>query len=313
MQKKTKKILLTILQIIISFSLLYFVFRHINIKQTFHVFKNLNYFYLSLAFVFSVVFLQLLFVLRWNIILKFNNIDFSFAKLTKYHYISMSFQMVLPTGVGADAAKAVMLFHKADKVKSVNSAIIARVMGLVVLLFFSSIGVLFLHSEIIDKWKIWIIFSFISVVFIFLLLLNKKINLFIRKIKILGKIKFIKKFLDNFLDNMNIKMLFLLFFTSLLIQFVTITGLYFTFLSIGIHILFLKLMVFIPILLFLTIIIPSIAGIGTKEYFFWYFFSAELINKNVLAAFDIVHYSLILIVVFLGLIFMLYSIVKGKK
>ena len=313
MQKKTKKILLTILQIIVSFTLLYLVFRHINIKQTFHVFKKLNYLYLSIAFVFFVIFQQLLFVFRWHTILKFNNIKFSFQKLTKYHYISIIFQIFLPAAVGADAAKAVMLFPKADKVKSVNSAIIARVMGLFVLLLLSSIGILFSHSELIIKWKPALLIVTCSIMIIFLLLFIPKIKYFIRNIKWLKKIPLVNKVLMNFLENMDFKLLSSLFCSSLLIQIITIISVFYIFLSIGVAINFINLMIFFPLIVFLTIVIPSVVGIGTREYFLWYFFSSTIVSKNVLAAFSVVNYSLLLIVVFVGLLFWMHSIVTNRK
>lgn len=313
MQKKTKKILLTILQIIISFLLLYFVFRHINIKQTFHVFKKLNYFYLSLAFVSFVVFQQLLFVLRWHTILKFNNMDFSFQKLTKYHYISIIFQIFLPAAVGADAAKAVMLFHKADKVKSVNSAIIARVMGLFVLLLLSSLGILFSHSELLVKWKSVLLATTLSIIIFFLLLFIPKIKYFISNIKWLKKIPLVNKVLMNFLENMDFKLLSSLFFSSLLIQIVSIIAVFYIFLSIGVAINFIDLVIFFPLIIFLTIVIPSVVGIGTREYFLWYFFNKAIVSKEVLAAFSVVNYGLVLIVVFIGFLFWIHSIVTNRK
>ncbi len=142
MAKKIK----TIIKFFISFLLLCFVLSKIDIKELLKILKEINLFWLFLAFLFYNL-SKIIAAVRLNYYFKEIGINLSFKTNLILYYVGMFYNLFLPGGIGGDGYKAYLLKKHFDKKLSllIAALLFDRISGLVALILLASL--LFVFSD----------------------------------------------------------------------------------------------------------------------------------------------------------------------
>jgi len=284
-----KKAISFLIKIVTSGTFLFLVIKKIDFPQLLNILKNSNIYLVSIGLLIFIG-ISFLLALRWFLIvgiyLKNKTSLFYIWKLTM---IGLFFNIFLPTSAGGDAIKIFYLVKDDNKkVLPGISVVIDRFIGSLTVLTMGTIGLIFSG---IDNLKIKIFIpslTFILILFYFLLSNSN----FTRKIYTPFK-KILPSFLNEkltFLYNsfnfyfrekkfifLSIISSFFLQCISILTNFIVACGIMRNF-SIPISIFF----VYIP-LIWLSTMIPSIGGIGVREFSYVFFFKSYIGKENAFA------------------------------
>jgi uncharacterized membrane protein YbhN (UPF0104 family) len=220
----------TIIKILFSFILLYFVLSQIDINKLLNILKTSNIFYLFIAFVFFNL-SKIVSAIRLNYYFREIGINLSLKENLILYYIGMFYNLFLPGGIGGDGYKAYILNkkYKTKYKKLISALLFDRISGLVALLFLG--GVLFLFSDFkILSLMIIAGVGSVSIYFIFYFI-SKKLNKFLfyfKQTTILGLIVQILQlisalFIIYALGNMPIIDVLVLFLISSIVAVLPIT------------------------------------------------------------------------------------------
>ncbi|MEW5818929.1 MAG: lysylphosphatidylglycerol synthase transmembrane domain-containing protein [Cyanobacteriota bacterium] len=138
---KKRKLLIRIL---ISVGLMAFFASQVDLKETFSLIIETNYFYLLLCLIIYLLG-QSLSSYKWSIISKAIGFKNKFSEYIQFYYIGMFFNLFLPSTIGGDASKAYYL-SKGDENNRIAPAIYTvlaeRFSGLAVLAWLGTIAML---------------------------------------------------------------------------------------------------------------------------------------------------------------------------
>ena len=125
-----RKKFLNLLKIIISFSLLFLIWRELDLEQLSSVLLNVNLGWLLMAI--ALVLLNIIVrARRWQVLLHALRVDVPLKELVTIYFIGSAFNNLLPSGVGGDAIRAVELNQHTDQVSdAVTSVVVDRFLGL---------------------------------------------------------------------------------------------------------------------------------------------------------------------------------------
>ena len=262
-----------------------------------------------LAFLFSNIFYHLLFVWRWDFILKKNGINIPFGTLLRYQFIGVFFLVLLPSSLGSDVAKFALVNEKGRGAETVNSLFIARIAGIFALLLLAIPGTFIFPFKDVNIVR-WIL---VGILFISLAGIGLIKYPFFNMDKLM-KWKWMekpRKILKNLRHNMNLTLLGPVFWMSLGINLISGIAFYFSFLAIRVDISFSNVFLITPIITTLSAVIPTVLGIGPREAGFQYFFGTALGTKELLGSLSILINLLLFMQVFIGLFF--WITLPGKK
>lgn len=146
---------ITLLKILFSFVLLYFVFTKIQFSEVWEIFKGSNFYYLFVAFLFFII-SKVFSALRLNLYIHQIKIFLTHLSNIKLYLLGMFYNLFLPGGIGGDAYKGYVLKKKYEvKTKSVVSILILdRLNGLLLIFVISCLLALFLIENRINSYKI---------------------------------------------------------------------------------------------------------------------------------------------------------------
>lgn len=146
---------ITLLKILFSFVLLYFVFTKIQFSEVWEIFKGSNFYYLFVAFLFFII-SKVFSALRLNLYIHQIKIFLTQLSNIKLYLLGMFYNLFLPGGIGGDAYKGYVLKKKYEvKTKSVVSILILdRLNGLLLIFVISCLLALFLIENRINSYKI---------------------------------------------------------------------------------------------------------------------------------------------------------------
>ncbi len=149
-----KKLVKTLIKIVISGLLLYFVFTKIEFSSIINLFNNSNVSYIVLAFFFFIV-SQIVSSFRLNYIFHKNDFFLSQRSNLKLYFIGMFYNFFIPGGIGGDAYKVYLLNKRFDwKLKTLTKAVLLdRLIGLIAIGTILSIIIGFIFFSF---WKIFI-------------------------------------------------------------------------------------------------------------------------------------------------------------
>lgn len=240
MAKKIK----TALKFLISLLLIFFVLSKIDIKQLINVLKEVNIFYLFIAFLFFNL-SKITSAIRLNYYFKEIGIDISFKTNLILYYVGMFYNLFLPGGIGGDGYKAYLLKKHFEKKLSVliSALLMDRISGLAALIFLASF--LFVFSD----------FSFYPLNFISLIF-----GIFV----FLGFYLFCKKF-NKFSKYLNKNMLL-----ALIVQIFQLISAFFIILSLPQSVNIIDFLVLFLISSVVSVLPITIGGVGIRELTFLY-------------------------------------------
>ncbi len=136
----TRKRLRGALQVVISVALLTIILRQVHWTEVTEALRRIEPGWLALAwgmFVLGVV----VRAARWQTLLDALDMPRSLAELSAWYFVGSFFNMVLPTGFGGDAVRVAELAQDTQRLDvAVNSVLVDRYLGLMVLLAMGVIG-----------------------------------------------------------------------------------------------------------------------------------------------------------------------------
>ncbi len=131
-----KKILLTLLQLIVTVAVLYWVFHDPAKRAQMAVaLRTANYRWVALSVV-AYIMVEIAAAVRWKILLKVQKIDLSIPRTAGLFLIGMFYNQFLPGGTGGDLIKTYLLFKEAPakKLGALLAVLFDRIIGLVALI-----------------------------------------------------------------------------------------------------------------------------------------------------------------------------------
>ncbi len=282
------------IRLILSVSLIAFLFYTVDIQDAFTTLADTNPTYLIVA-LFIAVGDRILMAYKWNILLKANGIKISLLHVTNTYLITTFLGLFLPATVGGDALRAYAVAKGGHKTSDVVSSIIVeRALGFIALFIFVLVSIVltvfvFGQSFFSGIWNLFWIFVALLVVFsaAIYISLNEKIlrrltslfqNQTIRNHKIFKKLGEVYQSYRTYQDNLSLLIVFLLL--SLLENLFPLFWTYFLSLAFGIEVPLLYFFILIPIVLALVRLPISLDGIGLQEGAYVYFLSLIGVPKS---------------------------------
>jgi len=255
LEPRTKKTLLFIAKLSITATALYIIFSKTDTRQTFAILKNINVlFFLAAALLFVLT--QFVASIRWKLLLPEK---FGIKRLFSLYMIGSFFSSFLPGLVGGDVVKGYYLNKHSKKLSlTLASIFMDRYMGYVSLMVAGILAFPFaMHyfGESAYKWTIPIIFAafVIGSLLFFSLQIGKRFNLLAEFYEYLASLKSRKDVLIQ------------TFLISLLIQFISFSKVMILAVALEVDIPLLVFFGFLPIVITITSLPISIAGLGVRE------------------------------------------------
>ncbi len=309
--EEKRKHIFTIFRILLTFFLLYIIFKKINFSDTIEIIKNSKKFYLFLSLLSTLSF-NLLFTYKWQLALNINKVYMNYFKLLRYHFISLFIQNFLPSSIGGDLVKGMLAFKGNPKIRVASSLIISRIFGILSLIILANIAIFSFKNDITIKFRWYGLGAFFIFCFACFTLFNNKSQKWCIKIYNSIKINRLKKFeiriffekINQYKDMKIIIFFVLLSFFNQLIPIMTCT---FIFYSIGESLNIIYLFIYVPIITFISILPISLNGLGIREGLFYYFFHNLVKSNNIIFAFILLALSIIFFYSLIGAILFIFK------
>ena len=304
----TKKNKVFCLRLIFSLILIYIIIRNVNINEAGDLLASINYYYFSVA-LFLVVVERVILAYKWNILLATKNMHLPFMKILKIYYLSSFIGTFLPSSVTGDVFRIYSLYKcTSNRVESLTSVFAEKITALLSSLIIVISNVIFLCyiSHMINKEAILhsiLLLAVILAIFSVVALKKSIMTSIIDKFKFISvKLeKKIREVYNVFFEYTMYKMaLFYVLMLSFVFQLIRILGIYLVSLSLDQHTNIIYFLIFIPIIIFLTMLPISIGGIGIREGGFVYFFSQAGMSTTDAFTLSILVYVLIMISIIPG-------------
>ena len=318
-----RKILFLVIKVVISACLIGFLLFSLGRKnlEGFPAYlENASYPFLIISIlIFAMA--VILSAIRWRKLLGVQDIELKFGPIFKLTFIGVFFSNFLPGVLGGDAVK---LYYTARNTRITADFLVSifldRLLGMSALLVIATFAMIFtINVPEIQKINLFVfsLFAlFLIVVFLFFNLKSSSILNRLSQIRLFdlgNKIKKIKNSLVIYRKRKNV--LAYAFSLSLIIQLLIIMISYFVSLFLNLRIPVSYFFLFIPLVQLIMSIPITIAGIGTRELAFVFFFTTTsgIIPKMDAFALSIGYYLTILIASLPGGILYLLRGGESKK
>ncbi len=312
-----KKNIFIFLRIFISAFFIFWILKKVNFNEVSQIIGKTNLLILSLAY-------TLLFLINIPLALRFKYIleiyfkeKFSLYFIWKLTMIGLFFNNFLPTSAGGDIVKIFYVVKDEEKkFLSGISVLIDRYIGSLTVMTMGAISIFFYHTQ--GRKLQYLIFLFLFLlIFAFCFFSIRRLAGFLYS----PFKKFIPEFLNNkllllynsihFYFTENKRKLYLAIFVSFFLQILSIFSQY----LIGISVVKQKLRI-IPFFIFIPLIwtstlIPSLGGLGVREFSSIFLFSSFIGKENAYALSILSLLSVILNSIIGGFIFLIFR--TGRK
>ena len=274
-----KKTPIFLLKILISSSLIFFIFRSIDFNRILTVLGDIDYRYFLTALIITTVNL-IIGAYRWKVILKVGEIDLQFKNILSLYFVGFFFNTFVPGNIGGDILRGYDVRQVSGKSKeSFISVLMDRFIALFSLVLVCLVSCFFSKQVIANKGIFFFILGFFSISSLALIFfLNSNI---MRKFGFVLKIfnhrnmdAKIKEAYHHILDYKGRKDIIVpVFLISVFSHIVLILSIYILSLSISSTVSIKYFFLFVPIIIFLSMIPITISGLGIREGGFAYFFA----------------------------------------
>lgn len=293
MNKLNKKFLL---KLIVSISLLVFIYFKADKNLLFTALSKINLYYLFLIFP-LLIGNYIISSIRWKKLLSIyeSGEAISIFLLIKLYFIGAFFNNFLPTSIGGDVYKAMKLSHFIkNSSQAFASTFMERFSGVIVLVILALYGTIYSFGFkgllIISLFWALVVFSYLSLGFI-----SKKIPK-------------IRKFIDAVTEyKHNRSILVYALVTSVFVQVFSILTQYFIFISLGAHISIGYSFFAFPVIILASFLIPSQNSIGVQDILYASFFSSVGVPLEIAVSASIVYHLVRLLTSLIGGVFYAFS------
>jgi glycosyltransferase 2 family protein len=257
---------------VIGIALFIYLLIKLDVTKVFGEFKNLNWSYISIALILTVVFF-IIQTLKWFVIARKQKINVPFAEAFKINTISNFYGFITPSKLGSIIRINYLKKYGGDTGKGISNFVVDKILDLSSLFVLAIVfGFVFYGKKIIPHNYlnlILIIFLIMGLSFLFFYKkeLSKPVLRFIykhlvpKKMKEKGKIIF-----ESFYNDLpSLGFLFIVFIINIATWIINSISIYFLGLSLGINVGFIPFLVILPISTLITQIPITINGFGTRE------------------------------------------------
>ncbi len=281
----------TIAKAIISIGLFTYLFIAADHVQIVRVLKNV-YRADGLTFLILAVIAGLLSIwlmsLRWQIILKHYELDFRVKRLFGFYLVGLFFNNFLPSSIGGDIIRIYKVVGDSDdRTAGFASVILERVLGIAATLFLAITSLYYVSHYFNDDRILYTSIALFGLIVAFFILITRSrpfeflLQVF-DKLTILNIGERINKLIEAIHILKEKKEVFILVFILSILSQVAIVFLnYAVVLALDIKVDLIYLFLVVPVTFIITML-PSINGVGVREYRFVFFFAA--INVSSAAA-----------------------------
>jgi|GEM_PF-4807774 len=289
-----------ILRVVISVSLIGILLYTQNIEELKSSLSSFNLVYLPLSLMFIIIGTYAS-SLRWQAILKASDVEIPSKNLFSYYLKGYFYNNFLPTQMGGDVYKAAAVGSQLkDQSVGFFSVFMDRFSGLLILLTLALFGISYYFGV---KAVLIILPFFILGLFLYFPIL-----------KIVSKkIKFFKKFYEASLVLVKDKKIGLTVLgLSMLVQVFSYLMTYMVFLGFGIHLTIKDVLLTMPVSS-LSLLIPSINGLGAQDFAYANIFKLAAVSPTVSFSASIVVHIIRLILSLIGGSFILFNFGVGTN
>ena len=276
--KSARRHIVLALKIVLSVSLIYFLYRKTPLIEMKEVLGLCNVALLSLVFCILLVNTSLS-ALKWQILLRSDNIGIPLHKLIVSYLIGSFFNLFLPSNIGGDSYRIYDIMQKSGEgVRTAASVFADRLSG------FLALTIVSLLSSVVVALRLGrpLLILFPSAVLCLLglaifLLWQKKPVLWLCKVTHLDRSPQVLRFFDKFFaafarygsEPGTIAKVMLI---SFLFQFLLIVAVYWMALSIQAQVPFIYFLAFVPLITLMEAVPISVYGIGVRDMGYVFFF-----------------------------------------
>jgi uncharacterized protein (TIRG00374 family) len=181
-----KKTLLTILQLLVTSALLYWVFHDPKVREGMAVaIRDADYRWIGAAILMYVV-VEFAAIVRWQILLKVQGINLSNGRIAALFFIGMFYNQFLPGGTGGDIVKTFLLWKETPTKKpgALLAVLFDRMIGLIALILITGVLIFLRYRWLTSTpatspyvWLVLVIFG-ASVLFVVTSFIVSGFNLF---------------------------------------------------------------------------------------------------------------------------------------
>lgn len=293
-----KKVFFTFLKFLVSFLLLYFLFRKFPLRSVIDVVKGMELWSIG-GGIFLVFVFFFISSLRWKLLLSEQEIYISLPRTFVYFLISFFIGTFLPSGLGMDVVRSIYAGGRKNFERAFISTLVDRTLGMSALIFIGFVFS-FTHRNFLVFLPIY--GGFLALIAaLFLLIMKEKVGMVRRMTE---KIKFLKEPLSKMYRAFLVyrekkKTLVNVFLLSLFLQLIFI--LYNMVLAWGMgYRAVLPFFVYIPLAGIVALLPISIGGLGPREATYVYLFSFAGFPSEGALALSLLSFALGLIPALLG-------------
>jgi uncharacterized membrane protein YbhN (UPF0104 family) len=262
---KNPKLIITILKLVVSFFLIYYLFSHINFQDAFRQIQSLSA--LTISLILSIFLIQLLVIsVRYYKALECMGIHIPLIKTIRPTYIGYFFSQTLISFVGGDAIRVLITSDAGEKITQIAKAVVVdRLAGFAGQILLLALTLPFLIPLLPDiGLKIFLLLIILGSggLVLMLFFLGKKTNIANSK-GIVGKLmSYSKRILDRLYTG---QALLYIFGLSFLIGLINCIAYFAIAKALNIPLTFWQVLILTPPALFLSMMPVSISGWGVRE------------------------------------------------
>ncbi|MFH1904574.1 MAG: lysylphosphatidylglycerol synthase transmembrane domain-containing protein [bacterium] len=275
-----KKTLFWILKLCISIGILWYVFSRPDISPH-KIVEHIKSIELSRLLIAIGLYIVIVFIacLRWQELLKGQDIYLPFFKTLELNFIGLFFNTFMPSLTGGDVVKAYYVSKHTDKrLEAATTVLIDRIVGMLALLTIGAVASLYAISDPqIRKPAISIVVFFLMITILCIVFFNKrlmkKISFTVKKERWQKAVVSLKRVYSAFYIYRSKKALLAeVFLMSIVIQIMSILINYQIALGLGLNVSMKYFFLFIPIIATISVVPITFAGWGLGESMYKYFF-----------------------------------------
>lgn len=295
----------------VSAGILYLVLRMVDLSHLVRLMLSADPGWLALAFV-SLLIQQAIMIYMWGDLLRAKGSRLSYRVISHVFFLGIFFGTFLPSTAAVDVVRvAVIARHLKNRMDSVTSMLLFRVIGTVILVAIALVSILFFGDRIGNPAveNLILLFS-LAVCGGSLLVTHPRFRtisiLFFHRIKIHRLAEITEKFFSSLTEYMRYRsVLARIVLLSLVIQLMRIVTVYWIGLSVDVSASVLFYFLFIPVITVLTMLPVTMAGLGISEGAFVYFFATAGVARAAAVSISLLYFLMgILLFLLSGIVYL---------
>ncbi len=297
-----------LVRIVISILLMYYIVHDVNFGEILSSIEGAKFSILLLAFLLHFIGLFLSSV-RWKVLLTAQGVQSKLLFLFQSYLVASFINHFLPSTIGGDSVRTFDSWKLGEnKEKAFAVVILDRFLGLLTLLIFAIISMLFSNdiTDVIPWIHIWTAVFSIGALLLIWFMMSPPLDFFshLKKTKkgIVGKVAgFIHKIdvaFSQFADKKS--SLLTALFLSFLLQFNVVLYYYAISVALGLNVQLIDFFLVVPLTIFVTMIPISLNGIGLRENALFLFLAPFGVLQSQAIAFAWLEYGMLLILGLVG-------------